>query len=152
MSALTPTVTIVTPVQMPHPWRRLRELADVTLRWHQGGPMGWTHHASQTISLREGMTYEERRCSIQHELLHIGNGPQPLGLAGKEEESVRRETARIMLPNVRMVGEALAWSHTLEEAAYELDVDIYVLRKRLRHLHPAERAYLKQRLEYAEVP
>lgn len=143
MSVGGPTVQAV---NIPHPWRRLREFAHVTLLWHDGGPMGVTNFARQTISLRRGMTWAERRCTIQHELLHVERGPVPLSLAGREEERVRRETARLMLPCVKRIGEALAWAHSEEEAADELCVDESVLRYRLRHLHPSERAYLDRRL------
>ncbi|TCJ23053.1 hypothetical protein [Nocardioides jejuensis] len=129
-----------------NPWRRLRELAHVTLLWHDGGSMGHTSHRFQAISLRRGMTWAERRCTVQHELLHLERGWQPLGLRAKDEELVRRETSRLMLPSIETVGEAIAWSHSIEEAADELGVDVYVLRKRLRHLHPAERHYLSRRL------
>ena len=133
-------------VTIPHPWRRLREAAHVTLAWHDGGPMGRTHFASATISLRRGLSWAERRCTVAHELLHVERGPVPLTLAGREEERVRRETARVMLPDVKAVGEALAWAHSEAEAADELGVDVAVLRYRLRHLHPAERGYLAARL------
>lgn len=130
-----------------NPWRRLRELAHVTLLWHDGGPMGNTSHRFQAITLRRGMTWAERRCTVQHELLHLERGWQPPGLRAKDEESVRRETARLMLPRIEPVGEAIAWAHSIEEAADELGVDVYVLRKRLRHLHPSERHYLTRRLQ-----
>ena len=55
-----------------------------------------------------------------------------------------------MLPDIRAVAEAMAWAHTPMEAAEELGVDLYVLRKRLRHLHPSERGYLERRLADAE--
>lgn len=148
--ALSDPALNLSAMTLPHPWRRLRELAHVTLEWHEGGRMGVAHHGSQTVSLRRGMTYEERRCTLLHELLHLDNGPQPFGLKAKEEEAVRRETARVMLPDIRAVGEAIAWAHTPMEAAEELGVDLYVLRKRLRHLHPSERGYLERRLADAE--
>ncbi|NYD39953.1 hypothetical protein [Nocardioides panaciterrulae] len=135
---------------LPHPWRQLRELAHVTLQWHEGGKMGQVDHGTQTVSLRLGLTWEERRCTLLHELLHLDNGPQPFGLKAKEEETVRRQTAREMLPDIWQVGEALAWAHTPMEAAEELGVDLYVLRKRLRHLHPSELHYLERRLAQAE--
>lgn len=134
-------------MHIPHPWRRLRDLAHVTLLWHDGGPMGVTNFARQTISLRRGLSWAERRCTVQHEILHIERGPVPVTLAGREEERVRRETARLMLPDVRRIGEALAWAHSDAEAADELCVDVHVLRYRLRHLHPSERHYLTHRLE-----
>lgn len=131
---------------MIHPWRRLRDLAHVTLLWHDGGPRGRTNFQDQTISLRRGMTWEERRCTLLHECLHIERGPVLSTLEGREEERVRRETARIMLPNVREIGEALAWAYDAHEAAQELGVDVFTLRYRLHHLHPAERHYLRRRL------
>lgn len=109
--------------------------------------MGLTRFAERTISLRRGMTYAERRSTVLHECLHVERGAVPMGLAAKEEERVARETARLLLPDVRAVGEALAWALTLEEAADDLAVDLDVLRTRLEHLHPAERGYLRHRLE-----
>ncbi|WP_157571806.1 hypothetical protein [Nocardioides alkalitolerans] len=132
-----------------NPWRHLRRLVHVRLLWHDDGPMGLTNHRDQTISLRRGMSWEERRCTVQHEVLHIERGPQPLGLRAKDEEKVRRETAFLMIPEIRDVLEALLWAYTDEEAAEELGVDVYVLRYRLRHMSPMERAWLTNRFAQA---
>lgn len=129
-----------------HPWRRLRELAHVTLLWHDGGPKGVTDFADQTISLRRGMTQAERRSTVLHECLHIERGPALTTLAAREELRVEREAARLLLPCIRTVGDALAWAVDLDEAADELWVDAQLLRARLESLHPAERHYLKARL------
>lgn len=134
-----------------NPWRVLRDLVHVELRWHDGGPMGRTTHSDQVISLRRGMTYEERRCTIAHECQHIENGAQPYGLKAKEEERVRRDTALLMIPDIRPVGDAIAWALSEEEAAQELGVDIYVLRYRLKHMSPMEKAWLLNRLEAADA-
>lgn len=144
VSEVAPTVA---PMSSFNPWRMLRELADVKLLWHDGGPMGRTVHSAQTISLRTGMTWEQRRCTVAHECQHIENGPQPLGLRAKEEERVRRDTALLMIPQIRPVGDAIAWALSEEEAAQELGVDVYVLRYRLKHMSPMERAWLNHRLE-----
>jgi len=146
MSALTSTFLAMQPPAV-HPWRRLRGLAHVTLLWHDDGPMGLTTFAANTISLRRGMTREQRRCTVLHEVLHIERGPVLETLAGREEQRVRRETARLLLPDIRAVGDTLAWAHTYAEAAEELDVDEGVLFDRLRSLHPAERHYLQRRLD-----
>lgn len=130
-----------------HPWRALRKLAGVTLEWHDGGQMGRSRHSTQTISLRRGMSYEERRCTVQHELIHLERGPAPLGWVAQDEERVRRETACRLLPNIRPVGDAIAWALSPEEAAEELAVDIHVLRYRLRHMSPAERRWMRSRLQ-----
>lgn len=145
MSALAPSVGAM----KIHPWRGLRLRERITLAWHDGGPMGWSRHSTQTVSLRSDLTYAERRCTLEHELIHLERGPVPVGWVAQDEERVRRETARRMLPCIREIGEALAWAACEDEAADELAVDRYVLRYRLRHLHPAERGYLHNRL--AEV-
>jgi hypothetical protein len=76
-------------------------------------------------------------------------GPVPTYLQPREEPEVDKAAARLLLPNIRAVGEALAWSVSVSvgEAADELSVDEPTLRTRLEHLHPAERAYLRRRLE-----
>lgn len=135
----------------PHPWRRLRELAHVTLEWHDEGPMGLTTHSTATVSLRRDLTWEERRCTLQHELIHVERGPMPWGLREKDEEKVRRETAARMLPDIRPVADAIAWALSTEEAAEELGVDVDVLTYRLRHMSPMERAWLRRRLGRQDV-
>ncbi|CAB4683944.1 MAG: hypothetical protein F2667_00005 [Actinobacteria bacterium] len=138
-------------MQMPDPViRRLDDVPDVEIRRHDGGKMGRALHAANAVSIRNDLSWHSFCCTLLHELLHLLNGPQCHGLRAKEEESVRRQTAREMLPDIYDIGEALAWAHTPMEAADELGVDIYVLRKRLRHMHPAERGYLQRRL--SEVP
>lgn len=130
-----------------NPWAKFRELAHIELRWHDGGVMGETLHDESAVTLRRGMTWEERRCTIQHEILHVENGPVPFGLAAKEEERVRRDTALLMIPDIRPVGDAIAWALSEEEAAVELGVDLPVLRYRIKHMSPMERAWLGSRLQ-----
>ena len=130
-----------------HPWRRLRSLTHITLHWHDGGPAGITRFADNIISLRRGLSQAERRCTILHECVHVERGPVPRLLAGKEEVQVEKLTARLLLPDIRIVGEALAWSdQDLDEAAEELWVDQGTLVDRLTHLHPSERHWLTRRL------
>lgn len=126
--------------------RRLTQVPNVEIRRHDGGKMGRTLHAAHAISVRNDLTWASFCCTVLHEVLHLLNGPQPRGLRAKEEEWVRRQTAREMIPDVRHLGEVLAWVSNPMEAADELGVDIYVLRKRIKTLHPSERAYLERRL------
>lgn len=130
-----------------NPWRRLRALTHVELLWHDGGPMGKANFRDSTISLQRGMTYEERRCTVLHEVIHIERGAVPMGLASKEELLVEKQTARELLPSVKAIAEAYAWAQgDTEGAAYELGVDVDVLRTRMKYMtHPAERAYLARR-------
>jgi hypothetical protein len=132
-----------------HPWRRLRALSGWELRWHRpedDPDAGFTLFEEKVISLRSDLTWEERRCTVLHECLHAEWGPTLVGvLAERQELRVRRETARLLLPSIREVGEALAWALSLEEAAGELSVDAGVLADRLQWLAPAERSYLRAR-------
>lgn len=134
---------------MINPWRRLRALSGWELRWHRpedDPDPGFTLFDEKVISLRANLTWEERRCTVLHECLHAEWGPTLVGvLAERQELRVRRETARLLLPSIREVGEALAWAASLGEAAVELSVDVDVLRDRLRWLDPAERRYLRAR-------
>lgn len=132
---------------MIHPWRRLRVHSEVTLEWHDDGDMGCTDFVRRTISLRRGLTWAERRCTILHEVLHWERGWVPMGLAAKEETQVRKETAVLMLPSVKLIGDAYEWACGDDEAAAdELGVDVEVLRDRMRWMsHPGERGYLARR-------
>lgn len=111
--------------------------------------MGETDFEAGTISLRRGMTWEERRCTVLHEVIHVERGPVPMGLAAMEELRVEKMTARQMLPSVRKIGDAYAWAAGDDEgAARELGVDVHVLRTRMKYMtHPAERGYLARRFE-----
>lgn len=131
-----------------HPWRAFRELTDWTLRWARlpDGIWGETCWATQTVTLTLGMNQAERRCTIAHETQHVLRGPVPVVHQVREEGVVDRNVARLLLPDVRAIGEALAWAPHLREAADELWVDEIILETRLRFLHPSERAYLKRRL------
>ena len=138
---------------MVHPWRRLRALSGWELRWHRpedDPDAGFTLFDDKVISLRSDLTWEERRCTVLHECLHAEWGPTLVGvLAERQELRVRRETARLLLPSIRELGEALAWALSPDEAAAELAVDVGVLGDRLRWLDPAERRYLRARARVA---
>lgn len=136
---------------MHHPWRAFRELVDWTLHWAHlpEGLLGITDYRARTVTLDSRLTQAERRCTIAHETEHIHRGPVPGWLWPREEIAVDRNVARKLLPDIKLVGEALAWANSNTEAADELWVDEATLKARLDHLHPAERAYLMRRL--AEV-
>lgn len=145
MSVATPSLPAMS---LPHPWRVLGSLTHITLVWHDGGDMGETDHEAGTISLRRGMTWAQRRSTVIHECLHVLRGPSLDTLEEREELRVEKESARWLLPDVRVIGEALAWSYSRAEAADELHVDERTLAIRLRYLHPSERGYLHERLEH----
>lgn len=133
-----------------HPWRAFRDLVDWTLEWAHlpHGVWGYTDYSTKTVTLKLGMSQAERRCTIEHERWHIVRGPAPVALEVREEAIVDQNAARALLPDIRAIGEALAWSGSqVDEAADELWVDRPTLRVRLEHLHPSEKAYLRRRLE-----
>lgn len=146
LSVGAPTVPAMLPF---HPWRRLRDLAHVTLEWHDGGRPGTTRHSTATISLRRGMDQAKRRSALAHELQHLDRGPCQRINVGKDELAAAKAAACQLLPSVRAIADAYIWARgDLEAAAEELWVDPPTLRIRLQHMtHPAERAYLRRRLE-----
>lgn len=140
-----------------HPWRRMRELGPAwTLEWTEHLPWdvyGFTDWPSRTIYLREGMTFEERRCTITHEVEHVLRGPASRCDVLAEEHRVNVHTARLLLPSVRAIADALIWHRgDYEGAAEELWVDPWMLEVRLSTLLPAlEGRYLRRRLAEAEA-
>lgn len=135
-----------------HPWREFRGHKDWTLIWADlGGEMGWTDWATRTVTLDRRLRQAERRCTIAHENLHITRGPVPDDpiCVAREEVAIEKLVARALIP-LDALAETLAWAWTEQEAAEDLWVDRQTLRTRLYHLHPAEAAVLRRRLEHRE--
>lgn len=139
----------------PHPWRDLRDLAHVVVSWRADLP-GYLRGATDGVDriwLRSDLHQVERRCVLAHELEHLRarhHGCQP----GDVEKRVRARTARHLLPDPRVIADALVWAAgDIAEAADVLWVTERVLRDRLdvRHLHPAERAIIVARISALEV-
>lgn len=126
---------------MHHPWRAFRDLAHYTLCVAPlpVGVLARTDHAALTVTMAPDLQQVERRCSIEHERQHILD-------PNASERVVRRRTARVLLPNVHLIGDALVAAPDLSVAADDLWVDTDVLVERLESLHPAERHYLRRRL------
>lgn len=137
---------------MYHPWRALRHLGDEwTLVWAPLAgvvdKLGRTNWHDRTITLDPDQDQAQRRSTLAHELVHVERGPiGNVHYRPREERLVDAVAARRLI-GIRDLGEALAWAHNLAEAADELWVDESMLRARLEHLHPAERHYLRRRLQ-----
>lgn len=139
-----------------HPWRRMRDLGpDWKLRWSRDLPWdvyGFTDHASRTITLREGMTYAERRSTIAHEVEHALRGPVASHAVLAEELLIDRRVSRLLLPSMRDVCDALIYHHgCYEQTSDELAVDPLMLEVRLSALWAREREYLSRRLAEVEL-
>lgn len=133
-----------------HPWRRMRDLGPAwKLAWRNDLPAdvyGFTDFATQTITMREGMSFEERRCTITHEVEHVLRGPTSTCRVMKEELTVDRRSSRLLLSSMRDLADALAWHrYDYELASSELWVDLWMLEVRLSALQKREREYLARR-------
>lgn len=140
-------------MHLVHPWRELRALAHVVVHYDdlRAGDWGATD-GQPRIWLDRQLGQVERRCMLGHGLEHIRRGRR-----GRQDERTERQVeaaaARYLLPDPRVVA-ALVWARgDVEAAADELWVDEATLRARLdsRHLHPAERAIIVERINRLEV-
>lgn len=139
-----------------HPWRRLRDLGPSwKLVWRDDLPRdmyGFTRWADQTIHMRAGMTFEERRCTIAHEVQHVLRGLGSGCDVVAEEAIVDRRVSRLLIPSADDLADALAWANgRYEEAARELWVDPWTLEVRLSTLRASEQALVDARLGEIEL-
>jgi Zn-dependent peptidase ImmA (M78 family) len=138
------------------PWRHLRSLAHINLRWTDDdeeldAAHGWYYVDHDEIVIDSRLSQRERRSVLSHELAHAIGRDEPCHnpvLDSIQELRADRWAARRLI-DIRSLGEALAWASDLEEAAEELWVTRDLLDVRLAHLHPSERAYLMRRLEHS---
>ena len=147
MSALALTLHAM---HFPHPWRRLRDAAHVTLKWHNEGPMGWCKHSTQEVSIRTNLTQTERRSTLAHELVHLERGPAILGYEEQEERIVAEEAARWLIP-LEKLADGLVWAFDDEELADLLWVDLETVQIRLVTLTAEESATVNATLDRAEM-
>lgn len=105
-----------------------------------------------TIWLDQRLGQVERRCTLAHELEHVRRGHR--GCQDDATEGhVDRAAARWLLPDPHLIAEALVWARgDIAAAAEELWVTVDTLRHRLdvRHLHPAERMIIVNRINALE--
>lgn len=133
----------------PHPWRALRELDRVAVSWRSDLPH--TVHAvtngHNIIWMAKNLLQVERRCALQHELVHIELG-HTCHQNDHIESQVRRITARRLIPTRMLFG---AWKEALsvEEWADALWVTPPVLEDRLDGLTADEELTARQLIEDA---
>ena len=136
----------MTPDEPWNPWRALRAQPHIELRFaYLGGRRGlWQRdELGDLIVLDAELGRRSRRSVLAHELLHaergIGAGAASARTMEREEESVRREVARRLVPQAALVTHLAArlgvdgsvGPADLEE---EFDVDPDVARKALELL------------------
>lgn len=128
----------------------MRDLGpDWRLAWADlpAGTYGLTDHRRKVITLQRGMTYEERRCTIAHEVEHARRGPVPAHRVMQEELLIDRKVSRLLLPSMRVVcDELMRHAGDYEDAATDLAVDVLMLEVRLSALWAKERTYFARRM------
>lgn len=104
----------------------------------------------RVILIDRDRTRSERRCDLAHAIAHIELDHHDRRNEHDEAAAVRY--ASKMLIDVQDLANAIEQSsgELDESAAAYLDVDMETLSVRCQHLHPAERAFLRQRLAHLE--
>lgn len=135
------------------PWGDLASRPDVRLeRRNLGGALGWSEPG--LIVVGDQQRRAQLRCTLAHELAHLDLGhhhvdcdatPDGDRIARRHEAEADQLAARRLIATEDL-GDALQWAIDHAQLADELNVDEATVRCRLEHLHPAERAYLRRRL------
>ena len=105
-----------------------RELG-VRLRRHTGGPKGVYHHPSRTISTRRGMSIQQYRSTLAHELGHAHYGDTPRrGIYSVRQEARADTYAAKLLIAPQAFFDAATWHNGhLGGIADELEVTHHLL-------------------------
>jgi hypothetical protein len=140
---------------MYNPFDVIRRNADWTLGFAvlPDGERGRWYERHKVMVLDSGLGRVARRCTATHEVVHAENGDETCEsavLQARQEASVDRDASRRLIDIHDLADIAAAHPDDAHLVADELDVDLETLRCRLRHLHPSERHYLRQRMEHTE--
>jgi Zn-dependent peptidase ImmA (M78 family) len=95
---------------------------------------------SRVILLERGTDAARRRCSLAHAIAHLdlGHGAAMTARFERRQEAEATQLAARRLRPLDDLVWAVQWTHDLEEAAVELEVDMDTLQTRMEHLHPSE--------------
>lgn len=117
--------------------------------------LGYYEPDEHLIVLRSGLTGTERRCVLEHELVHAELGHRGdharrgmCGhLTGQQEERANRTAARRLIAVEDLIRVRLLYPDDPAQAAEELAVDVETLETRVRWLTSGERYALRRALE-----
>lgn len=106
----------------------------------------------KVILIESGHTWPEKRCSLAHAVAHLDLGHDKMrrGYFEAREEAGANQMAARRLITLDDLAEVLCWTRDYGEIAEELQVDVPTLRVRERHLHIAERHYLRRQVRPME--
>ena len=101
----------------------------VRLRRHTGGPKGIYHHTLRTISTRRGMSIQQYRSTLAHELAHAHYGDTPRrGIYSVRQETRADSYAARLLITPQAFFDAATWHNGhLGGMADELEVTHHLL-------------------------
>lgn len=105
----------------------------------------------KVILINNAHTWAAKRSSLAHAVAHLDLGhEQAAGYFEKREEADADQMAARRLITLDDLAEALCWTREYAEIAEELVVDVTMLKVRERHLHVAERHYLRRQVRPME--
>lgn len=127
---------------MFHPWGELRRLTHIIVIWKRPAPeVPAATDGERRIWIDPSLSQRERRCTLTHELVHLGlrhRGCQPPGV----ERRVREAAAGRLISWQDLLVE-VPWARSLCELADELWVTEEVLADRLGALSLGELRHLE---------
>lgn len=128
----------------PHPWKALRELDTVAVSWRDDlpPPVHAVTNGRNIIWMAKNLLQVERRCALQHELIHIEHG-HTCRQNSRIEAQVRQITAERLIP-ARLLFRAWKAALSIEEWAESLWVTPAVLHDRLDNLSLDEQLTAEQ--------
>lgn len=107
----------------------------------------------ETILVRRGLRGGRYNSTVVHEAVHAQRGDAPCADPASEalqEMRCERDAARLLIDVHDLADAAAAYPDDPHHVAEMLAVDYDTLAVRMKHLHPAERGYLKRRLAHTE--
>jgi hypothetical protein len=106
----------------------------------------------KVILIETAHTWPEKRCSLAHAVAHLdlGHATMRLGYFEAREEAAANQLAARRLITLDDLAEVLCWTRDYFEIAEELLVDVTMLKVREKHLHVAERHYLRRQVRPME--
>lgn len=110
---------------------RLAEKMGLKLARHSGGPKGFYHHPSRTITTRRGLSIAEYRSTLAHELGHAYYSDEPTPdpvRDARQEARANRWAANLLLAGQDVEKALICNGNHIKPAAYELEVTATILR------------------------
>ena len=110
--------------------QRIAEAIGVTLLHHDGGPKGWYDSYTHCVSTRRGLSIQQYRSTLAHELCHAIHRDQPTGNGHYDQRQERRAdtyAARLLI-DPKAFRDAYAWHGPhIPAIADELEVTQHIL-------------------------